>query len=258
MKQAKLVGMLYLENDLIPRAFTPDRLAVLELLASQAAISLDHARLNAELAQENSDRRKAEEALRASEERWRKLFENASAGIVLTAADGHYLAANLAFQKMLGYTDEELQRLTALDITHEEDRADTAARLTEAAGGQRRMHRIEKRYLRKDGSVIWADVSTLFVPATGSTPPFFSAVIVDITERKLAEEALRESEQRLQDIIDSSTSIIFVKDLELRYLLVNREYERRHLVQREQFAEKPILTFIPTLSPRRYAQTTGG
>jgi PAS domain S-box-containing protein len=252
------VGMLYLENDLIPRAFTPDRLAVLELLASQAAISLDHARLNAELAQENSDRRKAEEALRASEERWRKLFENSSAGIVLTAADGHYLAANLAFQKMLGYTDEELQRLTALDITHEEDRADTAARLTEAAGGQRRMHRIEKRYLRKDGSVIWADVSTLFVLATGSTPPFFSAVIVDITERKLAEEALRESEQRLQDIIDSSTSIIFVKDLELRYLLVNREYERRHLVQREQFAEKPILTFIPTLSSRRYAQTTGG
>jgi GAF domain-containing protein len=106
VKQAKLVGMLYLENDLIPRAFTPDRLAVLELLASQAAISLDHARLYAELTQENSDRRKAEEALRASEERWRKLFENSSAGIVLTAADGHYLAANLAFQKMLGYTDE--------------------------------------------------------------------------------------------------------------------------------------------------------
>jgi PAS domain S-box-containing protein len=245
VKQAKLVGMLYLENDLIPRAFTPDRLAVLELLASQAAISLDHARLYAELTQENSDRRKAEEALRASEERWRKLFENSSAGIVLTAADGHYLAANLAFQKMLGYTDEELQRLTALDITHEEDRADTAARLTEAAGGQRRMHRIEKRYLRKDGSVIWADVSTLFVPATGSTPPFFSAVIVDITERKLAEEALRESEQRLQDIIDNSTSIIFVKDLELRYLLVNREYERRHHVQREQIRGKTDFDIHP-------------
>ena len=81
---------------------------------------------------------------------------------------------------------------------------DTAARLTEAAGGQRRMHRIEKRYLRKDGSVIWADVSTLFVPATGSTPPFFSAVIVDITERKLAEEALRESEQRLHRLRDAS------------------------------------------------------
>jgi PAS domain S-box-containing protein len=100
------------------------------------------------------------------------------------------------------------------------------------------MYRIEKRYLRKGGDVIWADVSTLLVPATGSKAPFFSAVIVDITERKLAEEALRESEQRLQDIIDNTTSIIFVKDLELRYLLVNREYERWHHVQRAQIRGK--------------------
>src|SRR5271166_2088634 len=115
VKQANLVGVLYLENKLTFGVFTPGRLTVLELLTSQAAISLDNARVYTELAQENSDRRKAEEALRASEERWRKLFENSSAGIVLTAADGHYLAANLAFQKMLGYTDEELQRITALD-----------------------------------------------------------------------------------------------------------------------------------------------
>jgi PAS domain S-box-containing protein len=246
VKQAKLVGALYLENNLISYAFTPGRLAILELLASQAAISLDHARLYAELAQENSDRRKAENALRSSEERWRKLFENSSAGIVLTSAHGHFLAANLAFQKMLGYTDEELQRLNALDVTYEEDRGETAARLAAATGGgQRRMDRIQKRYLRKDGGVMWADVSTVFVPATGDTPPFFSAVIVDITERKLAEEALRESEQRLQDIIDNTTSIIFVKDLELRYLLVNREYERRHHVQREQIRGKTDFDIHP-------------
>ena len=74
------MGALYLENNLIPRAFTRDRLAVLELLASQAAISLDHARLYAELAQENRDRRKAEEALRASEERWRKVVRELVGG----------------------------------------------------------------------------------------------------------------------------------------------------------------------------------
>jgi PAS domain S-box-containing protein len=251
VKQATLVGTLYLENNLIPRAFTPDRLAVLELLASQAAISLDHARLYAELAQENSDRRKAEDALRASEERWRKLFENSSAGIVLTAVDGHYLAANLAFQKMLGYTEEELQRLTAFDVTHEEDRAQAVARLAAAAGaGQRRMQRVEKRFVRKDGGVIWADLSTVFVPATGSTPAFFSAVIVDITERKLAEEALRESEQRLQDIIDNTTAIVFVKDLELRYLLVNRGYERLHHVRREKIRGKTDLD----VHPRAFAE----
>ena len=188
VKQVKLVGILYLENSLAPRVFTPKRLGMLELLASQAAISLDHARLYAELTQENTDRRKAEEALRASEERWRKLFENSSAGIALVTPDGRYMAANLTLQKMLGYTEAELQRLNALELTHEEGRAATEAIRAESVGGQRRDYRIEKRYRRKDNNVIWADVSGTLVPATGSTPAFFAAVIVDITERKRAEE----------------------------------------------------------------------
>jgi PAS domain S-box-containing protein len=197
VKQAKLMGVLYLENKLAPRVFTPKRLAMLDLLASQAAISLENAGLYAELTQENSDRRKAEEALRASEERWRKLFENSSAGIALVTPAGRYIAANLALQKMLGYTQEELQRLTVLEVTHEEDCLATEAILAESAEGQRRNYRIEKRYRRKDGNVIWADVSGTLVPATGSAAAFFAAVVVDITERKRAEEELRRSEAYL-------------------------------------------------------------
>jgi PAS domain S-box-containing protein len=245
VKQVNLVGILYLENSLAPCVFTPKRLAMLELLASQAAISLDHARLYAELTQENSDRRKAEEALRASEERWRKLFENSSAGIALVTPDGRYIAANLALQKMLGYTEEELQRLTALEVTLEEDRAGAEAILAESAEGQRRNYRIEKRYRRKDGNVIWADVSSTLVPATGTAPAFFAAVVVDITERKRAEEELRESEQRLQDIVDNTTAVVFVKDLDLRYLLVNREFERLHQVQRDQIRGKTDFEIHP-------------
>jgi PAS domain S-box-containing protein len=245
VKQAKLMGVLYLENNLAPRVFTPKRLAMLELLASQAAISLDHARLYADLTQENSDRRKAEEALRASEERWRKLFENSSAGIALVAPDGRYIAANLALQKMLGYTEEELQRLTSLEVSHEEDRAASEAILAESLDAKRRDYRIEKRYRRKDGNVIWADVSSTLLPATGSTPAFFATVIVDLTERKRAEEELRESEQRLQDIVDNTTAVVFVKDLELRYLLVNREFERRHRVRRDQIRGKTDFDIHP-------------
>jgi PAS domain S-box-containing protein len=206
VKQAKLMGVLYLENKLAPRVFTPKRLTMLELLASQAAISLEHARLyaglgrlNTELTKENSDRRKAEEALRASEERWRKLFETSSAGIALVASDGRYLVANFALQKILGYTEEELQRLTTLKVTYEEDRRETEAILEECADGRPRNYRLTKRYRRKDGNVIWADVSSTLVPATGDRPAFFATVVVDINERKRAEEELHQKEISLRE-----------------------------------------------------------
>jgi len=204
LKQGELIGVLYLENNLTPRVFTRDRLAVLELLASQAAISLENARLYADLRQENSDRTKAEEALRASEERWRRLFENSSAGIAFCAPDGRFIAANLALQKVLGYTEEELQGLTPLELTLEEDRAATEARIAESAAGQRRDYRIEKHLRRKDGSVIWTDISAVFVPTTGSAPAFFAAVIVDITDRKRAEEEIKRIRRLEQEMRQAS------------------------------------------------------
>jgi PAS domain S-box-containing protein len=202
VKQAKLMGVLYLENNLAPGVFTTKRLAMLELLASQAAISLDHARLYADLIQENNDRRKAEEALRASEERWSMLAENSSAGIGLIAPNGRFIAANLALQKMLGYAEYELKEQTISDISYEEDRAATEARIADAYEGKRRVYRLEKRYLRKDGSLLWADVSSVFVPASESVSGFFSLVIVDITKRKRAEEELHQKEISLREALN--------------------------------------------------------
>jgi PAS domain S-box-containing protein len=199
VKQARLMGVLYLENNLAPGVFTPNRLAILELLASQAAISLDHARLYANLIQENNERRKAEEALRASEERWSVLAENSSAGIALIAPNGRFIAANLALQEMLGYTESELRGRTITDISHEEDRTSTEARIADVYAGQRRVYRLEKRYLRKNGNEMWADVSSVLVPASGSAAAFFSVIIVDITKRKQAEEKLHQKEISLRE-----------------------------------------------------------
>jgi PAS domain S-box-containing protein len=194
IEQGTMVGVLYLENSLAPGVFTSGRLAILELIASQVAISLEQARLYAELSRENNERRKAVDALRASEERWRKLFENSSAGIALIRPSGRCFTANLAFQEMLGYTEQELQRLTSLDLTLEEDRVADEALRAEAVAGRRRAYRVERGFRRKDGSKIWTDVSAVFVPAAGGESGFFAAVIVDISERKQAEEELRRSE----------------------------------------------------------------
>ena len=120
-------------------------------------------------------------------------------GIALTGPNGRFIAANLALQKMLGYTEVELQARAISDISYEEDRAATVARLAEAEEGQRRVYRLEKRYLRKDGRVVWADVSSVFVPASGSVSAFFSVVIIDITKRKRAEEELNRKEISLRE-----------------------------------------------------------
>ena len=101
---------------------------------------------------------------------------------------------------MLGYTEDELQGRIVLDITHEEDRATTEARMAEADEEVRRVRRVEKRYVRKDGGVMWADVSGVFVPASGSNSAFFSMVVVDITERKRAEEELHRREAELAHV----------------------------------------------------------
>ena len=182
VKQAKLIGVLYLENNLASHVFTPARISVLELLASQAAISLENAGLYAEL--------------KVSEDRWRNLFENDPVGVALTGSDGRYVAVNPAFQRMLGYAEAELISRSPADITHEEDRAATEAILAARADGDPATYRVEKRYRRKDGGVIWAETSAFMAPVVVGGP-LFAAVVVDITDRKHAEEELRRSEASL-------------------------------------------------------------
>jgi PAS domain S-box-containing protein len=143
------------------------------------------------------DRKRAEEELRAGEERWRAVFENSAVGIALTDPRGTYVGSNRAYQEMVGYTDEELRGMSYLDITFEEDREINRALASELWEGKRRQFQLEKRYRRKDGTSIWVRSTVSTAPGTRGKPRFGMAIVEDITERKRAEEALRRSEAYL-------------------------------------------------------------
>src|ERR1700736_3955505 len=145
------------------------------------------------------DRRRAEEALRKSEERWRSVFENSAIGVTLTDLNGRFLAANHVYQTIVGYTEEELRALYFLDVTHEDYREANWALITELVEGKRRQFQIEKRYRRKDGSLIWISNNVSLVPGTERVPRFIMALSEDITQRKRAEEALQRSEGYLAE-----------------------------------------------------------
>jgi len=134
------------------------------------------------------------------EQRWHSVFENATVGIALLDGAGRFFAVNPAFQQMVGYAHEELLLLTTDDITVDEDRhLDAEVRAAYRRGAQH-SGRIEKRYRRKEGAVVWAEVSTSVVPRGAGGPMLFADVVVDITERKRAEEALRLAQAELAHV----------------------------------------------------------
>jgi PAS domain S-box-containing protein len=145
------------------------------------------------------DRKRAEQALRKSEERWRSVFENSAIGVALTDVNGRFLATNHVYQTIVGYTEEELRALYFLDVTHEDYREANWALITELLEGKRRQFQIEKKYRRKDGSSIWVSNNVSLVPGTERVPRFIMALSEDITQRKRAEEALQRSEGYLAE-----------------------------------------------------------
>jgi PAS domain S-box-containing protein len=144
-----------------------------------------------------TERKRAEESLRASEARWRSIFEHSVVGIGTTDRNGRYLSANPALQNMLGYSEEELRGLTLAKVTHPDDIDATDRGLDAVWERRQESYHIEKRMIRKDGGVIWVNIAGAPVPASESNPEFLPAIVVNVTEQKRAEEALRVSRAEL-------------------------------------------------------------
>lgn len=165
------------------------------------------------------EKEQASQTLRRSEERWRSVFENSAIGVELTDLHGRFLAANRVYQKLVGYTQDELRARSFLDITHEDFREANRALITELVEGKRQQFQIEKKYRRKDGTLIWVSNNVSLLPGSATVPRFLMALSEDITERKLAEEALRQNEQRYRDFVSHSSDGVWRMELGLLQLL---------------------------------------
>ena len=171
-------------------------------------------------------RRSAEAALRANEERWRKLFETSHAGMALVGLDGVFTAANPALQRMLGHTEQEIVGRNVLELNPEEERAATADALARYRSGSLDERQVEKKYLKKDGSPVWLNITTTLVPATETATPFLQAVYVDVTERVRFEAALRASEERWRAIFETAAVGIATEPLAGGVSSVNPAFQR--------------------------------
>ena len=191
MRQATLIGLLYLENTLIPHAFTPERVTVLELLASQAAISLENALLYTDLQQENSERKRVEAALREREARIRRLVESNIIGIVLWDVHGNIHDANDAFLRLVGYSREDLQRGAVRWMNYVSSvEAPTIQHHMEELRRTGVLSPYERELFRKDGTRIPVLVGAAFLEGSQENGIAF---VLDLSERKRAEA---ESEAR--------------------------------------------------------------
>jgi PAS domain S-box-containing protein len=159
-----------------------------------------------------TDRKRAEEELRQSEERFRTAFDHAAIGMSLVGLDGRFLRVNAALCALTGYSEAELLTKTFQEITHPDDLEADLAQVDRLLAGEMRAFHMEKRYLRKDGEVIWIRLSSALVRDAQGAPLHSIGQLEDITERKRAEETVRKSEARFRSLISNATDIITILD----------------------------------------------
>ena len=160
-----------------PDAFTQEDVRTLELLTVVLSSAMSHAA-------EFEAKRDQVEALAL----FQAVYEGAPIGVVLLSPEGQVIESNPAFREMLGYSRDELAPLSIRDFTHPEDVRKNIQLLDEMKAGTRDSFHLDKRYVRKDGEVVWGQVSAALHRDADGRPKFVISMVVNVTERKLAEE----------------------------------------------------------------------
>ena len=185
--------------------------------------------------------RSNEGRLLESEERFRATFEQAAVGMAHVGANGRWLRVNQKLCEIVGYSREELLSKTFQDITHPEDLGADLDQLRRLLAGEIGTYSMEKRYFRKDGPVVWINLTVSLVRGAAGEPAYFIAVIEDISRRKQAERALRASETRFRTLIEQSPFSTQILSPDGRTLRVNRAFEELWNLTLEDLAEYNML-----------------
>jgi PAS domain S-box-containing protein len=201
--------------------------------------------------------RRSQEALKASEERFRSIFENAGAGMATVTPDGRFLQVNRALCEFLGYDEAALTSMKVLDVTHELDALVTESRMeeTKEPGAPRLV--LEKRYVRKDGRTVWGRVAASWVFDADSRPVYAIAMVEDITQRREAEEALRESEARKGAILDTALDCIITTDSAGKIIEFNPAAQSAFGLSRDEALGRDIINLMSFAPPSAASEGSG-
>lgn len=165
-------------------------------------------------------------------ETYRALFAHSPVPTLVCDTDGNFVEVNQAFAQLFGYSRRELVGGRVSVVTHPLDLAEHRERLEGFRGGKADAFTTRKRYLTKDGRTLWGESHARLIRDADGLPRWIVAQIFDRTEEQITAEQARESEQQLQAILDNSSAVIFVKDLQGRYIMVNRRFEILHRLVR--------------------------
>ena len=172
-----------------------------ELKRLNTDLALARSQLAEELTRDSSDHRRTEAALRDSERVFKALVENAKVGVARNSLESAFLYVNPGFCEIVGYSAEELLRMTWQQLTHPEDLEMDMSNVRRLVTGEVSSYSVEKRYVRKDGNFVWVRLFGSIVKDDEDRPKTTMAVVVDITERRLADEKLRAADRRKDEFL---------------------------------------------------------